>query len=911
MRNYVLGWVVAGWVAACGLALGQPGGQGRTAEESKIGGKSALSNRMPGQKEEQPIGVSGDQKGGQVPGGTVKSGQQNQQPATGMNRWQRVEAAEARAGQFARAFRLNNGTELANVDSVLRYAKQAVLALELDPTQPDKTASRLLDSLRRGTEHDGLVYYALGDLYETKPAGSDWVNALKWYKYAVQVGYDPAYFRLYKRYRQLFSPENIEWLTANFNRQQAGGFPIRCRLANGTENEYAIYLHDFPQNPADPIEQESRRLLDVFGATPIEADRNRFATIYKQAVRQKMSFNALAGTQIVRRSAPVPTAAAATAPATVATLSQTESDRLVALGDGLYNNQQYAQAAQQYTTAVKVAIDDNERAWCYLKLGNANLVNGATDQAIAAYEACTSLQPRSGAYLGLSVAYRQQKKYAEALSAARRAVELKPGDAVSLRSLATAYFFTKQYPDAIATSELALQVEPGHADALARIGLSLRSLNRFDESLDYFDKAIQASPKQADLYQYHKGFVYQQMGQLPKAIELFRMAVTSDPADLDYQQALAYAYGKNKEIPQAVEQYRRLFVMAPSRADYPNELGDLYYNNEQYTESLDPYRKAVALDSANGSYQQDLGDSYFFLKQYDLAAVAFRKALALDPTLAQSNALDRLGLSLASLNRYDESLAVFDQAIRAQPQQTPVYQYYQGRIYLQTNKPDKAIELLRQSVAADPKDVDYRRMLALAYASARQWSPAIGEYKKLIELAPNRADYQNELGDVYYSSRQYGPAIAGYQKAVSLDSTDATYQKDLADAYYATKQYEQAVSTFKKTLALASGNSANALNALNTMGICLTYLKRYDEGLACFRKGIDQYGADGAATFSYNMACNYALQGKTAEAVAALDLALGKFKYKGTYDSIRTDSDFVGIRDTADFRTLLARYFSK
>ncbi len=876
----------------------------------------------------------------------------SQQPLLSEAQRQRIDVAEAKANQFAQAFRASNGTAFPNVDSSMHYAAEAVLALQVDQQQTDFSVRHLLNAIQQGTDHDGLLYYAIGYLYEHKPTGSDWPNALKWYRYAFQVRYEPAYFRLLSRYRQLFSVDNVEWITAN-NTQQVG-LPVACRLSDGTQRDYTIYLNDVPQNPTNPIEQETRRLQDVFGVTPTEADRARFARLYQQAVRQKISFNNLSSQQVGRRnltapsiSAPVstqtpvvaseqvppavvqpvetPVPTLVTQPVTTSSVvtipvpltgnqpvidpvaPPTASERLVAVGDAFYTNRQYGQAIEQYAEAVKVGVDATERAWSYTKLGNAYLISEQYAQAVEAYRAGVAVQERAGAYLGLSVAYRLQKNYAEALSAAQRAVALRPTDPACQRALGAAYYANGKFQETITASEQSLQTEPGNAEALLQIGQAQRSLGRYIESLTAFDKAMSVDPARTSVYQYNKGLVYKQQTEWATAIGLFAEAVKAEPNNMDYQQALATAYVGNKQWPQAEELYKKLIEQSPNNADSQHGLGQVYAGNGQYAEALVPYQKAVELAPTAGRFWQDLGEAQVQLKQYEPAVTAFRKALVLTPALSQSNLLDQLALSLTELKRLEECLSVFDQAMQAKPQQATRYRYEQVRIYLQLNQPTKAIPLLRQLVVADPADVDYLHTLAQVYTQTKQGSAALSAYKKLTELAPNQAGYQLELGDAYDAARQYQPAIACYQKAIALAPNQIRYHQKLGEVAFAHKDYDLAANTFQSILTLDPTNS----EGLQMLGQSLTYLQRYEDGLTCFRKGIEQFEADRAASFGYGMATNYALQGKVNEAIAALDLSLGKFHYKGTAESIRSNPDFSGIRESPAFKTLLTRYFPK
>ncbi len=93
---------------------------------------------------------------------------------------------------------------------------------------------------------------------------------------------------------------------------------------------------------------------------------------------------------------------------------------------------------------------------------------------------------------------------------------------------------------------------------------------------------------------------------------------------------------------------------------------------------------------------------------------------------------------------------------------------------------------------------------------------------------------------------------------------------------------------------------ANA-EALACLGMVLTKLGRYGEGLAVDRRLVELQPKD--STAHYNLACSLALTGECAQALSSLELAV-----RHGYDDaehLESDPDLVSLRAEPRFQSLL------
>lgn len=139
--------------------------------------------------------------------------------------------------------------------------------------------------------------------------------------------------------------------------------------------------------------------------------------------------------------------------------------------------------------------------------------------------------------------------------------------------------------------------------------------------------------------------------------------------------------------------------------------------------------------------------------------------------------------------------------------------------------------------------------------------------------------------------------------AVSIQAAELTtpYQRGLEAArLYNSKQWEPAAQVYAQVVA----ENPDLGNRWREYANVLYQLKRYDESTAAYRHALDLGAA--VPTCTYNIACNYALLGKTEDALLWLRKALNM----GFLDeqTLRTDTDFESLRSDPRFREVVGMY---
>nr|WP_153500114.1 tetratricopeptide repeat protein [Sinorhizobium meliloti] len=111
-----------------------------------------------------------------------------------------------------------------------------------------------------------------------------------------------------------------------------------------------------------------------------------------------------------------------------------------------------------------------------------------------------------------------------ALQAARRAVQLDPGNTRGLQALMTALFFNGQYAEAMRTGEQALAMNPNDTELMGELGTRVAMGGQWQRGAALLDRAIALNPGGAGYYHGTRALAAHMLGDHPAAVAGIRQA---------------------------------------------------------------------------------------------------------------------------------------------------------------------------------------------------------------------------------------------------------------------------------------------------------------------------------------------------------------------------------------------------
>ena len=199
-----------------------------------------------------------------------------------------------------------------------------------------------------------------------------------------------------------------------------------------------------------------------------------------------------------------------------------------------------------------------------------------------------------------------------------------------------------------------------------------------------------------------------------------------------------------------------------------------------YAEADKWLTKSVAMNPNDAEAWYYLGRARYNEQRFQQAISAFNECLSRDPKNVKAE--DNLGLAYAALERYDDAMAAYRNAIDWQSDSLmkdsgPYIDF--GSLLLEQNRVDEAVKYLSQAIAISPGESRGHGALGKAYLKANDLEKAQSELEKAVELAPDNASLHYVLGQVYRKRGLQEKAKAEFARTAELNGSHSSPINDL------------------------------------------------------------------------------------------------------------------------------------
>lgn len=157
-----------------------------------------------------------------------------------------------------------------------------------------------------------------------------------------------------------------------------------------------------------------------------------------------------------------------------------------------------------------------------------------------------------------------------------------------------------------------------------------------------------------------------------------------------------------------------------------------------------------------------------------------------------------------------------------------------GTLYLQIQKPEQALPLLRGALKSQPKNPEILNNLAIALRDTGNREEAKQLLEEALAINPNYVDALNNFGTVLQALDQPDKAIPLYEKALQLRPDYGTAMGNLASALCAVGQYERGIEFYKQ----ASRLLPKEIKYLVEQGLAYRRLGKLEDAFAFLQRGM-------------------------------------------------------------------------
>lgn len=296
-------------------------------------------------------------------------------------------------------------------------------------------------------------------------------------------------------------------------------------------------------------------------------------------------------------------------------------------------------------------------------------------------------------YNSLGDVFRDQGKTQLAISAYKKAVDLKPDYMKALNNLGTTYSIERKYKEAFSCYRRILSLDPDHALALYNIGLIYEEQGDVDIAYQHYLKAIAAKPDLAHAYN-SAGNILNDARKYDEARTYFERAIHHNKNYWDAYINLGTLLKKGGDIPGAVAIFEAAAALKKN-AQVHATIGELYSLLNQDEKSIISYEKAIEIDPDYVPVLNNLGSLYFNLAQYEKSFLYYERALKIDPNYATS--LNNFAGLLKNMGKLDEAMDHYRRAVAYAPHSYSAYSnMLLAMIYTASVLPEEIAEASRE-----------------------------------------------------------------------------------------------------------------------------------------------------------------------------------------------------------------------
>ena len=328
---------------------------------------------------------------------------------------------------------------------------------------------------------------------------------------------------------------------------------------------------------------------------------------------------------------------------------------------------------------------------------------------------------------------------------------------------------------------------------LTDVYLALRETGKAEA---YVNDVLKASPNNVTAHM-NKGRIYLIKGDGANAVSEFRTVVHDRPSFIPGYLGQADAHVLNRELELAAEVLKSGLKVNPESTDALKKLAGVMILKKDYESAREDLRKVIVIDPTDTLARAQLGDLLVGAKDYTGAGDAY---LAIKQYVPKSPlGYLRMSRLYARQQKPDLALVELEEGYGANPDATELLTTL-VRAYAAFNQHEKALSILDERIAADPKDALSYGLKGWVHYLQKDYGPAEAALETAIEIQPSWTAPYNDLARVYVDQGRKKEAVQRYESALQVNPKNAYSWLFLGTLYQKDQDYAKAMETYERAL---------------------------------------------------------------------------------------------------------------
>jgi len=444
-------------------------------------------------------------------------------------------------------------------------------------------------------------------------------------------------------------------------------------------------------------------------------------------------------------------------------------------------NGDYPQALQLLGPALRKFPGD---AQLWTMQGVAYDRQGNKKEALVSFERALKIAPNAIPALEGAAQIHFDAGSPRAIPLLQHLMRLRPDDTIGHGMFATLEFQQGNCGAAVPHFEKAATLFQSQVEALHAYAICLVKVKELDKAADVLKRT--AELKSNDPQELRLLASIELMAHHPEeALDALQPLLSSSAQDAETLELAAAAYEGSHDTEKAVNSLRQAILLQPSNADLYVEFANLSAAHQSFKVGINVLNDGLALQPQSASLYFARGMLYAQMSSYEKAQADFETAYRLDPSQSLTNAAQ--GLLAVQESDLDGALKTIEAKLARKPNDA-ILLYLQADILTQkgavsgSERFETAMRSARRSVALNPALAPAHAVLARLYLQSEDYSKAISECRKALELNPKD---QTSLYRLIQATRktEHGDEVPGLLRQLAQLREEATREETERNRY--------------------------------------------------------------------------------------------------------------------------------
>lgn len=233
-------------------------------------------------------------------------------------------------------------------------------------------------------------------------------------------------------------------------------------------------------------------------------------------------------------------------------------------------------------------------------------------------------------YAARARAYYEHDGYDEAIDDLNNALRLDTSNVAYMHLLADVYldYFKSSY--ALKTMERVVELYPKRIPSLLKLAEFQLILKKHDESLQTIERILKQDALNGEAF-YMTGRVFEDMGEMDKAIRSYEKAVDSDPDLSEVWMKLGSLFAERKD-PNAIRYFDNAILVDSANIDAHFNKASYLHNRGELQKAIATYRNIHRIAPQMADAYYNCGLAYMELDSLDHASAQFDLTVKMKPT---------------------------------------------------------------------------------------------------------------------------------------------------------------------------------------------------------------------------------------------------------------------------------------